>query len=151
MDNAVSILLGFPPTQPFATDEDYDTAVNSHLQQIDHLFGKETATIARHGIEILQVCAHTPVTHGAHPTDSYPLAIRSSRQQHFLPRRVQHPIRNHILPTRGAIAGSGHVSLDIRRQADPLRGKPPHDMAGQGRIGHTAAGKLPVPLGALLL
>ncbi|KAL2274246.1 hypothetical protein FJTKL_03558 [Diaporthe vaccinii] len=55
MDNAISILLGFPPPQPFATDDDYDIAVNSHLQQIDHLFSKETATITRNGIDILQL------------------------------------------------------------------------------------------------
>ncbi|KAJ0120110.1 cop9 signalosome complex subunit 3 [Diaporthe amygdali] len=55
MDNAVSVLLGFPPSQPFATDEDYDNAVNFHLQQIDRLFSKETATIAQQGINILKL------------------------------------------------------------------------------------------------
>lgn len=57
MDNAVSVLLAFPPPQPFATDDEYDIAVNFHLHQIDDLFGKEPATIAQHGIEILQVRA----------------------------------------------------------------------------------------------
>ncbi|KAI3398200.1 hypothetical protein diail_9677 [Diaporthe ilicicola] len=55
MDNAVSVLLAFPPAQPFATDEDYDNAVNFHLQQIDRLFSKETATIASQGINILKL------------------------------------------------------------------------------------------------
>lgn len=72
MDNAVSVLLAFPPPQPFATDNDYDNAVNSHLQQIDHLFSKETATIARHGIEILQVLTHILAKHEVHQTDSCP-------------------------------------------------------------------------------
>lgn len=61
MDNAVSVLLGFPPSKPFVTDEDYDNAVHSHLHHIDQLFGKETATIAQHGIEILQVRSHPAV------------------------------------------------------------------------------------------
>ncbi|KAG8158423.1 hypothetical protein KVR01_011545 [Diaporthe batatas] len=55
MDNAASILLGFPPSQPFVADEDYDHAVHSHLHQIDQLFSKETATIAQYGTEILQL------------------------------------------------------------------------------------------------
>ncbi|POS74600.1 hypothetical protein DHEL01_v207007 [Diaporthe helianthi] len=55
MDNAASILLGFPPSRPFATDDDYDIAVHSHLYRIDELFSKDTATIAQHGFEILQL------------------------------------------------------------------------------------------------
>lgn len=51
----MSVLLGFPPARPFATDDDYDNAVNIHLQQIDRLFSKETATIASEGINILGV------------------------------------------------------------------------------------------------
>ena len=63
MDNAASVLLGFPPSQPFATDHGYDNAVNSHLHQIDQLFGKDPATIAQHGIEILQVRSQPIVDH----------------------------------------------------------------------------------------
>lgn len=72
MDNAVSVLLGFPPSEPFATDEAYDNAVNFHLQRIDHLFSKDTATIARHGIDILQVRSHTPLMHEVCLADSCP-------------------------------------------------------------------------------
>lgn len=69
MDNAASVLLGFPPSQPFVTDEDYDNAVHSHLHQIDQLFSKETATIAQHGIEILQVRAQPIVGREMHRPD----------------------------------------------------------------------------------
>lgn len=55
MENAVAVLLSFPPQQDLLTDIDYDNAVGAHLQQIDQLFRKDAATIAQHGVSILQV------------------------------------------------------------------------------------------------
>ncbi|KUI59618.1 COP9 signalosome complex subunit 3 [Cytospora mali] len=55
MDNAVSVLLGFPPQGDLPTDADYDSAVGTHLQQIDQLFRKDAATIAQQGVSILQL------------------------------------------------------------------------------------------------
>lgn len=55
MDNAVSVLLGFPPQEDILTDADYDAAVGAHLQQIDQLFRKDATTIAQQGVSILQV------------------------------------------------------------------------------------------------
>lgn len=55
MDNAVAVLLGFPPQESISTDADYDYAVGAHLQQIDMLFHKDAATIAQQGSSILQV------------------------------------------------------------------------------------------------
>lgn len=58
MDSAAAVLLGFPPQQDPLTDADYENAVGAHLQQIDQLFHKDAATIAQHGISILQVRKH---------------------------------------------------------------------------------------------
>lgn len=58
MESAAAVLLEFPPQHDLLTDADYDNAVGVHLQQIDQLFRKDAATIAQHGVDILQVRKH---------------------------------------------------------------------------------------------
>lgn len=61
MENAVSVLLGFPSQQALLTDADYDIAVNAHLLRIDVLFRENAATIAQQGVGILQVLHLVPL------------------------------------------------------------------------------------------
>lgn len=55
MDNAASILLGFPLAVPFPDDEIYDQAVHVHIKKVDQLLSpKEAAVNGEEAINLLK-------------------------------------------------------------------------------------------------
>lgn len=46
MEEATSILLGFPPQVDLSNDEFYDQAVNLHIKQIEQLLSSKKTTVS---------------------------------------------------------------------------------------------------------
>lgn len=56
MDEAASVLTGFPLPSPFPTDEFYDEAVHTHIKKIEELLSrKKDAITGDNGIQLLKV------------------------------------------------------------------------------------------------
>lgn len=56
MDEAASVLTGFPLPSPSPTDDLYDTAVRAHIRKIEQLVARgKNAITADNGIQLLNV------------------------------------------------------------------------------------------------
>lgn len=56
MDEAASVLIGFPLPSPFPTDEFYDEAVHTHIKKIEELLSRrKDAVSGDYGVQLLKV------------------------------------------------------------------------------------------------
>lgn len=55
MEDAASVLLGFPPSEPISSDKAYNDAINLHIKNVDHLLTQTKAVTADNAVKFLQV------------------------------------------------------------------------------------------------
>lgn len=55
MDECASVLLGFPPDQDLADDEQYDKAVKAHIQRVGRLLKEQPALVSANADQLLDV------------------------------------------------------------------------------------------------
>lgn len=58
MEDAASILMGFPPAEPLSSDKAYNDAVNLHIKRVDHLLTQTKAVTGDNAVKLLQVRLH---------------------------------------------------------------------------------------------